>query len=133
MKSVSGRRDSLKVECPSCHAPRAFGPRRIIGQYWITRCSKCGDYTHEPLPTITKKIIYLDQCFLSHVLSASEPRWRALRDRLRLLIGLNLVVCPYSQVHYDESLLAESSRDDLKALYRELSGGGIQFLSPEEI
>jgi len=103
-----------------------------MGQYWVTRCSKCGYYRDEPLPRITKKIIYLDQCFLSHVLSAEEPRWKAVCDRLRLLIGLDLVICPYSRVHREESLLAEYSRDDLKALYRELSGG-VKFLSPDEI
>lgn len=131
--TITGPQAVTKAECPCCHAPASFGPKQVHGQFWFTRCSKCGYYIHEPLPTITKRIIYLDQCFLSHVLSAKEPRWRAICDRLRLLIWLDLVICPYSRVHREESLLAEYSRDDLKALYRELSGGGTEFLSPDEI
>jgi hypothetical protein len=124
----------IKVACPRCHAPDSFGPRKIIGQFWMTRCSRCRYYTYKPLPPITKRIIYLDQCFLSHALrDAKEPRWKAACDKLRALIRLDYAICPYSQVHQDESLLAEYSRDDLKALYRELSGGGTEFLSPDEI
>jgi len=131
--SISSTQRVIKAECPRCHAPASFGPRQIMGQYWVTRCSKCPYYTHERLPPITKKIIYLDQCFLSNVLSAKEPRWKTACDKLRALIWLDFAICPYSRVHGDESLLAEYSRDDLKALYRELSGGDNEFLSPNEI
>lgn len=131
--SISTTQTVIKAECPCCHAPASFGPRQIMGQFWMTRCSKCRHYTHEPLPPITKKIIYLDQWFLSNVLSAKEPHWKTACDKLRALIWLDFAICPYSQVHRDESLLAEYSRGDLKALYRELSGGGTEFLSPDEI
>jgi hypothetical protein len=121
------------AECPCCRTPASLGPKRIHGQFWFARCSKCGCSQREPLPTITKKIIYLDQCFLSNVLSGKEPRWKVACDRLKLLIWLDAVICPFSQIHKDESLLARHSRDNLKALYRELAGQTIEFLPPDEI
>jgi hypothetical protein len=98
----------------------------------MRHCSKCSYYTSEPLPKITKKIIYLDQLVLSHMLSAKDARWGELLNRLRLLTCLQLITCPYSKVHIDESLLAETSRDALKGLYGELSDGNA-FLWPFEI
>jgi hypothetical protein len=104
----------------------------VYGQYWVDRCRKCGHEHSERLPAITKKIIYLDQCALSHILSGREDRWKAVHRRLLLLSHLEVVTCPYSPIHEDESLLAEHSRDQLKALYRQLSGGNA-FRSPFEV
>ena len=99
-----------KTNCPSCHAPAVFGPKIIFGQYWMTRCSKCPYYTWEPIPKITKKIVYLDQLVFSHMLTAKDVRWEELLKRLQLLTYLQIITCPYSEVHEDESLLAETSR-----------------------
>src|SRR5437870_4413039 len=88
-----------KTPCPCCRAEGTFGPRFILGQFWMTRCSKCTYYTAEPLPKITKKIIYLDQLVLSHMLSAKDTRWRELLNRLRQLSCLQVITCPYSKVH----------------------------------
>ena len=120
------------TNCPCCRSAGTFSPRSIFGQFWMTRCSKCNYYTSESLPKITKKIIYLDQLVLSHMLSAKDDRWAKLLHRLRLLNYLQVITCPYSKVHIDESLLAATSRDALKELYRELSDGN-QFLQPIEI
>lgn len=120
------------VECPACHSPRAFGPRQVLGQYWFAQCRMCPHYCYQPLPKITKKIIYLDQFVLSNILAAKDARWDGVHQRLRVLLSLQMVVCPCSNVHEDESLLAESSRDALKDLYRDLSGE-IEFLSPHDI
>ena len=98
----------------------------------MTRCSKCPYYTWEPLPKITKKIVYLDQLVFSHMLTAKDVRWEELLKRLQLLTYLQIITCPYSEVHEDESLLAETSRAALKGLYRALSDGN-KFLSPNEI
>lgn len=123
---------SQKSECPCCHAPDAYGPRTVFGQFWMRRCSKCRYYKSEPLPTIQKKIIYLDQFVLSNILSAKETRWTEVHQRLKLLMALEVVACPYSPIHVEESLLASHTRDALKCLYRDLSGGDT-FLTPHEI
>ena len=128
----STSKPAKRQECPRCHAPAAFGPRMVMGQFWITRCSQCRYYTHEALPTIQKKIIYLDQCVLSHILTSQEQRWKDVYGRLRALCHFQVITCPYSNVHREESLLADYSRDVLKELYRELSCGD-QFLPPIEI
>jgi hypothetical protein len=98
----------------------------------MTRCSKCSYFVSEALPKITKKIVYLDQLVLSNMLTAKEPRWKELLERLRLLAYLQVITCPFSTIHEDESLLAETSRNDLKELYRELSDGN-EFCSPAGI
>jgi hypothetical protein len=123
---------SQKTECPCCHVPAALGTRTVLGQFWIRRCSNCRYYKSEPLPAIKKKIIYLDQLVLSNILSAKECRWADVHQRLKLLTWLQVVTCPYSPIHVEESLLASQSRNDLKSLYRDLSGGN-KFLTRNEI
>lgn len=123
---------SQKTECPHCHAAEAFGPRTVSGQFWMWRCSKCRHYKSEPLPLIQKKIIYLDQFVLSNILAAKDARWSEVHRRLKLLTWLQVVTCPFSPIHVEESLLASQTRDELKKLYRDLSGGD-KFLTPHEI
>lgn len=66
------------------------------------------------------------------MLKGKDPRWREVLQRLRLLARLEIITCPFSSIQRDESLVADGLRDDLKHLYRELSGG-VRFLDPFEI
>lgn|GEM_PF-4942556 len=118
--------------CRSCNSPITVGPQNRMYQFYIVRCGNCGLPVEHPLPTIRKKIIYLDQNVLSHILSGRDQRWQEVYRRLKLLSYLQVVTCPYSNIHRDESLLAEHSRDQLKSLYRELSDGN-KFRSPFDI
>ena len=121
-----------KIECPRCHAPAAFGPTRVFGQYWVTRCAKCRYDLTIPFPKITKKIVYLDQFALSNILKGTDPRWTTVTQKLRLLLYLQVIACPSSKIHREESLLAEKSREAHKELYRDLSGG-VEFRPPFDI
>lgn len=50
-----------------------------------------------------------------------------------MLSYLQLITCPYSDIHQDETQVTEGQLgDDLKSIYRELSGG-CKFASPHEI
>jgi hypothetical protein len=120
------------ADCPVCRAAGAFRPKGVMGQYWFNRCRNCGYYQHWHLPKITKKIIYLDQLFISNMVKAKQPFWSDLHKRLGSLAGFQLIVCPYSDIHNEESLLSPDLRDELKVMYRSLSGT-IQFRGINEI
>ena len=109
--------------CRNCKAPVTVGPEHRNYQFWIAPCPQCGLRVEERLPAIQKKIIYLDQFVLSNIIAQKQKRWEQIYNRLRLLSYLQVVACPYSEIHQDESLVAEHTRDDLKVLYRELSDG----------
>lgn len=118
--------------CRVCKLPVSVGPNHRSCQFWVAHCENCGVLVKERLPAITKKIIYLDQFVLSHILAEKEQRWQQVYERLRLLNYLQVIVCPYSEIHEDESLAAEQSRAELKELYRELSHG-VRFASIDSI
>lgn len=118
--------------CRSCKSPIEVGPEHRTYQFWTARCPNCGLQVEERLPAIQKKIIYLDQFVLSNIIAGKQERWEQIYNRLRLLSYLQVVACPYSEIHQDESLVAEHTRDDLKALYRKMSDG-LSFQSTDWI
>ena len=95
----------------------------MVNRYNIVyRCSACGNVESDPLPRFPKKIIYLDQCAISSIVKAKDAFWTDLHKKLKNLIGLQLIACPYSRFHHEESMLSEQWRDDLQTLYKELAG-----------
>ena len=129
---TSQQHGTFTFACRSCESPITVGPQHRSYQFYMARCGNCGLRVEHRLPAIRKKIIYLDQNVLSHILSGRDQRWQEVYRRLTLLSYLQVITCPYSEIHWEESLLAEHSRDKLKSLYRELSDG-IEFLSPLDI
>ncbi len=101
------------------------------------------DDTHYPLPPIKKKIIYLDQLVISNLMKAIhptilgdrkykiDPYWFSLFERLHSLVKIQLIICPDSQLHTDESILT-SFNDELKSMYEQLSSG-VSFNDPDNI
>lgn len=116
------------TDCPACGASVALRPRGVFGQCWMKQCAACGYHKHWRFPKITKKIIYLDQFVISNMVKAKQRIWTELHTKLSTLAGLQLVVCPYSDIHQDESLLSHSLRDELKEMYRSF-GGDNHFLA----
>lgn len=112
------------TDCPACHAAGAFRPKGVMGQYWFIRCTNCGYYKDWPLPKITKRIIYLDQFVISNIVKAKQPFWSELHKKLYALAAFHLIVCPYSDIHKDESLLSHELRDQLKEMYRSFGDNG---------
>lgn len=110
------------TDCPRCHASKTFRPKGVVGQYWINRCSQCRYSKDWPLPKITKKIVYLDQFVISNFVKVKHPFWIELHKKLSSLVALQVIVCPYSEVHKDESLLSKELRDRLKEMYRSFGG-----------
>jgi hypothetical protein len=119
--------------CPQCRRPSSFG-RCIVGQKdLIFRCGVCAYSRTEPLPQIRKKIIYIDQFAISKMVKQrDDPFWAGLHRRLADLANKNLITCPHSPMHVDESLFEVNLRDALKGMYREIAGEDA-FKRPPEI
>lgn len=136
------------IQCPKC-GKDTFGVLMICSRHYCRRCSSCfwprgtergGVY---PLPELRKKIIYLDQCAISDMMKAINPKtrahrdgrvdpfWRQLFERLDSLCKFQLIICPDSDFHKHESLLSPFYKA-LHDLYEHLSHG-VSFYDHETI
>jgi len=50
------------------------------------------------------RIIYPDQCAISSIVKRKDDRWVRLQEKLRLLLDRGTIICPTSQLHYEESV-----------------------------
>ena len=85
-----------------------------------------------PLPGLSRKVVYIDQFAISnmmktlnrahghHARDADDPFWRRLFERLDRLVQLQLVICPFSEVHTNESVVSPDGAA-LRAMYERLS------------
>jgi hypothetical protein len=71
-------------------------------------CTECGARFRIPLPPLRKKVIYLDQSFLSNAFKRKDPRYSKIADRIAGLSHRQLLVCPRSHVHEQECHLWEA-------------------------
>jgi hypothetical protein len=119
--------------CPACGKDK-FGVCIIRGSRLTRRCRDCWHKQDYPLPQLRKKIIYLDQFVISnlmklenpatkgHAAVAADPFWRELRDLVFQLRHLQMICCPDSGSHVEESRISGFSAE-LKKTYEALSGG----------
>ncbi|MEN3004730.1 hypothetical protein [Dehalobacterium formicoaceticum] len=121
-------------DCPKCKAKSSYGVLFISGNCYSRSCKECC-YTKEyELPKIHKKIIYLDQFVISNMEKILNPRvteqqkkkidnfWFQLFEKLDKLSKLQLIVCPDSITHQNESIVTEHY-ETLKRMYELLSYG----------
>jgi hypothetical protein len=109
----------------------------------MRRCRDCWHKQFYPLPELRKRIIYLDQFVVSNLMKlndpgvkgheqvVAEPFWRELRDLLFQLRQLQMICCPDSGSHEEESRISQYNAE-LKKTYEALSGG-IKFIAFESI
>jgi hypothetical protein len=118
--------------CPKC-GDVAFGTLGVSPNVITRRCRSCRHTSSEPLPQLQKKIVYLDQMILSNMAKVLDPVWREERrprdpfwvaafDALDRAVKLQLIVCPYSPVHEDESRVARHF-PMLQRMYQHLAIG----------
>ena len=101
--------------CPNCRRD-AFGVLMIGGTSMVRRCRECFYDEQFQLPDVDKSIVYLDQMAISNMtkilhpeLSAGraiDPFWREMFERIDFLCKLQVLVCPDSQTHREESAVA---------------------------
>jgi hypothetical protein len=85
------------------------------------------------LPPIKKQILYIDQFALSKMVKNRDDQfWGGLYDRLVRLTANDIITCPSSPIHIEESQFAHGLRDALKAMYRQIAGDD-EFRQPEDI
>lgn len=127
------------ITCPKCKK-ETFGVLGIYSTSYCRRCKEClypeGNErtTYYPLPELNKKVIYLDQLVISNMMFAINPNvskskknkleiyWDELFNKLDRLVKLQLIVCPKSSLHAEESLMSKYY-EQIKSMYNLLSGG----------
>lgn len=92
-------------------------------------------------PPHLKKVIYLDQFAISEIVNAIDPQskahkrvdpfWRQAFEALERVSKLQLVVCPWSPIHQDESLLS-GRFERLQRMYEHLANG-VRFNRPNDV
>ena len=123
--------------CPNC-GQKSVGRVGIYGDRCLRRCRDCGRSTDWELPTLQKKLIYIDQFALSNMMKSLNPQtkahaarrldpvWRTTFEKLDRLVKLQLIICPETLQHEEESA-ASAFFSSLRRLY-ELLSYGVTFL-----
>lgn len=95
----------LKEKCQKCGTAGHYDNVNISADTLQRGCNACGHWERIPLPPLKKQVIYLDQSFLSHAFRDNAKPFVAAAQRIESLASRQLVVCPYSSVHSDETRL----------------------------
>jgi hypothetical protein len=119
--------------CPRC-GEREFGLLGVQRDNFSKRCRKCMHEHTYPLPPLTKRIIYLDQLAISNLMLVMnpetrrspdqpiEPFWNTAFEKLDALLKLQVIVCPDTEIHSQESLVHRHARG-LEKVYEHFSLG----------
>ena len=117
--------------CPNCKSNQ-YGVLNIFDTHYTRRCKNCWHTKSYTLPQIHKKIIYLDQFSISNMMKAINPAtinhqkgrigsfWRNLFEKLDILCKLQSIICPYSDIHTQESVVYQYFQE-LRRMYESLS------------
>lgn len=123
------------IYCPRCHQ-KTFGTFVSISsqQSYSKECTACGYSRNYPLPGIKKRIVYLDQFVIDnfvkaldpkhpkHVAALREPFWLEVFKKLDVLVRAQLIVCPDSFFHREESG-PTGYFESMQRIYEHLSTG----------
>lgn len=128
------------IKCPNC-GKKSFGVLSIYSYHYARRCFECRYEKSFKLPPIPKKIIYLDQFVISEMMKSINPKlnktnkvdpfFRVLFEKLDRLNKLQVIVCPESTIHFDESVVS-TYYPALKRMYEQLAHN-FTFYDPETI
>lgn len=128
------------IACPKC-GKKEFGVLMINSYNYVRRCAECRHDESYPLPALSRKVIYIDQFAISDMMKSINPHlgkmnkvdpfFKILFEKLDKLNKLQLIICPDSQSHFNESL-ASPFYKALKRLYEQLSHG-TTFYDPDTI
>ena len=131
------------VRCPDCGTASSFGVLMICDGHYVRRCIQCWFDQSVTLPRIQKRVIYLDQFVISNMMKELDPDRPAsakgqldgfylrLFETLDRLSKLQLIVCPHSPLHENESVV-DPRYEKIRAVFRQMSHG-IGFRAPETL
>lgn len=102
------------IACPRCER-NEFGILMISGDVCTRRCRSCLHKKGDKLPPLRKRVILLDQFAVSNLMFAIDadlpqnkrvqPYYSELFDLLGSLVKHQLIVCPVSPAHHEESMV----------------------------
>ena len=69
------------------------------------------------MPVLRKKIIYLDQNFISNAFKDKNPLFSNVKNKILDLSAKQLIICPYSEIHEMEVHLWKLKLEDKKKLW----------------
>ncbi len=123
-------------DCPFCGLESAFEVLWFFGgQHYTRKCRACQKLKDFDLPALSKKVIYLDQFVLSDMMKEIDPSragkparpngafFLELGKQLHRLTKLQLVVCPRSRIHVNESIVDHDDGDKIREVHERLSFG----------
>jgi hypothetical protein len=128
--------------CPRC-GTNDLGILSVGRHRLLRRCRNCMGDSEEALPSISKRVLYLDQFAISNMMKSvdtrapghervrEQPEWLELYKRLDVLVRGQVVVCPDFENHRIESIYSRF-RPSLEWLYEYLSGG-VSFRSSDAV
>ena len=128
--------------CPSCRQ-KEFGVLSIRNNTYDRRCRNCFNTSTYHLPDITKKVVLIDQFAISNMMKSInpdmkahkkgdlDPYWKGLFGILDELCKKQVLICPSTSIHDDESLTTPFYKQ-LKRMYDQLSHGN-SFHHPDTI
>jgi hypothetical protein len=132
---LNGVASSSFEDCPFCGCKSTFGVLLVSGNRYTRRCGICHKSKHFDLPPLSKKVIYLDQFALSNMMKEidssragklSQPHgnfFLELFKQLDRLGKLQLIICPRSSIHFNESIVDHDDYRKIRAVYDLLSRG----------
>jgi len=96
-----------------------------INQNLLLRgCIHCDYSIQIPLPALSKKIIYLDQFFLSHAFRENLEQFVEAANIIAELAHAQLIICPCSPIHKTETLQwRHSQKEQLLEFIKKTSRG----------
>jgi hypothetical protein len=122
------------LKCPKCSATE-YGVLMISRRNYRRKCGACKHSKSFKLPSLNKKIVYLDQMAISEMMKVLHPKvsqktkgkvkkiWKTLFEKLDRLVKLQLIICPDSTTHLKESLVMIGYYESLRRMYEQLSNG----------
>lgn len=126
--------------CPQCKE-MTFGRSGVNSRGYTKECYECGHTERYPLPELKKKIIYLDQFVIDNFVKTLDPThpkhkkvsenpfWLEAYKKLDVLSKAQLIVCPDSFFHQEESA-PTGYFESMQRVYEHLSGGATFYDEP---
>lgn len=122
------------TNCPNCKSQNTYGMFPLSSSKGYSKeCTKCGHTQSYPLPKLKKKLVYLDQFVISNIAKLLDPShkshqeikkdpfWESLFIKLEKLQDANLIICPDTFYHRDESIAGEIPFYLMERLYEHFS------------